>query len=836
MNTRRGTQIRNMWKRSLAVVPVVLVLAVAGLVPARADVVVPAEPSSVPSALSGDFTGDGRPDIALTGASGWNGIAVAARNNQPGFDVTHSPSPAFAARASLPGVKIVTGNFGGSQADDIVLTGVEGWTDLPVAVSNGNGTFTVSAAAGSFADWAAMSGVKVVPGDLNHDGRTDLALTGGSGWTTIPVAFSDGDGTFTVTNGTAPAFAQQAGSFWARVFGGDFDADGRTDLAVIALDDMFLNLDVTLALSNGDGTFRQATTELPEFVAGTDRREVTTGNFDHDGHTDLAVVLPDRILVAYSRGNGAFDEVQAEAAPEFTTPAGRRGAKIVGADYDCDGRTDLTVLPEPDDAWTTMPVAMPRDEESFFVMNDPVPNFPQLAGASGTKALVGDYDADGCDDLALTGGSGFNSIPIAISNGDGSFHEQNVVSPQFAGWAAGASPVTLPPAPAATTGTLSILDTDVESGIESSIAVGTDGLGIISYYVGGNHQDLRVAHCTDAACTAVTTNDIDTVGDVGKFSSIKIGRDGLPLISYVALRSANNEFTEDLKVAHCADVACTSATVTTLDAAARVEDVTSLTIGGDGLGLISYQDAPSFSARTRMKVAHCHNTACTSATLSTIDTVEPDNGERGGYSQTGIATGNHGLGLVSYYDGGTNQMLKVAACTNADCSATVRTVVDRAADPSHELHGGYSSVTFGRDGLALIAYNANFKGSVGSDLKVAHCLNVYCTASTKITADTGGHVGVRSSIAVGGDGLGVISYHDSTNRDLKLAHCANLACGTATTTTVDAFDDVGHRSSITMGTDGQPLISYFGPGLTGVALRMVRCGNSDCTAVIVTPF
>ncbi|HKE98399.1 MAG TPA: VCBS repeat-containing protein [Actinomycetes bacterium] len=832
--------MRHAWRRRLAAFAAASLLVMAGSVAAHADVVVPPTPTSVPVAVSGDFTGDGRSDIVLTGASGWTGISLAARTSQGGFDVTHTQAPAFAAWASLPGVRIVTGKFGGNQADDIALTGVEGWTSLRVAVSNGNGSFTVSnAAAGSFPDQAAAPGAQVVSGDFNHDGRTDLALAGGDGWTTVPVAFSSGNATFTVTNGSAPDFAQHAQADDARVFGGDFDGDGRTDLVQLpGGDDLLTNDSLRLAFSNGNGTFRQATTELPDFVDRTDRKQVTAGDFNHDGRTDLAVVLPDMILVAYSRGDGTFDLARAGAAQEFLQRATRPGARIVGADYDCDGRTDLTVIPEPGSAWTTLPVAMPRGEEEFFVMNDPLPHWPQLAAAPGVKAVVGDYDADGCEDLALTGGTGWSQIPVALSNGDGSFNEQDVTSPQFAGWAAGASPVTLPPPPAETTGTLSILDTDVVSGVESSIAIGADGLGVASYYVGGgtgDHQDLRVAHCEDQACTSITTHDVDTQGDVGEFSSIKIGTDGLPLISYITYRTADPAaFTEDLKVAHCNDVTCASATITTLDAPARVNDVTALAIGGDGLGLISYQDTAASS--TKMKVAHCANTACTSATRTTIDTVRPDNGENGGYQQTGIAVGNHGLGLISYYDGGGNQMLKVAACTNPDCSNSVKTVVDKSADPAHQLHGGWPSVTFGHDGLALISYNANYTASGGSDLKVAHCSDVYCTSSTKITADHGGHVGWRTSIAVGGDGLGVISEYDITNRDLKLAHCANLACSTATATTVDAFDDVGRRSSVTAGTDGLPLVSYIGPGLTADALRVVHCGNSDCTAPIVAPF
>ncbi|ATZ23023.1 Trypsin [Streptomyces lavendulae subsp. lavendulae] len=38
--------------------------------------------------------------------------------------------------------------------------------------------------------------------DFNGDGKTDLALTGGQGWTCLPVAISKGDGTFNVTCNT----------------------------------------------------------------------------------------------------------------------------------------------------------------------------------------------------------------------------------------------------------------------------------------------------------------------------------------------------------------------------------------------------------------------------------------------------------------------------------------------------------------------------------------------------------------------------------------------------------------------------------------------------------
>lgn len=819
----------------------IVLVAVTGSAPVSADVVVPAAPSSRPTALSGDFNGDGRPDIALVGASGWDGVSTALRTASNGYTVGYTRSPAFAAWASLPGVKIVTGKFDNDADDDIVLTGLAGWSTLKLARSDGNGTFTVTnTAAGSFPAWAGVDGARLLSGDFNGDGRTDLALAGGDTVSTIPVALANANGTFTVTNNPAPQLAGHAQHWAARVFAQDLNADGRTDLVLVPGEDALLtDLSLTVAYSTISGGFSESSIPLADFVGATYRTAITVGDFNHDHRADLAVVLDDRIVVARSLGAGSFAWYEAEATADFFLRAHRPGARIVGSDTTCDGRTDLVVLSGPDDQWTSVPVAMSAQlTEEFFVVDEGLPNFPLQTGMPGTQLLIDDFDSDGCEDLALTGGTGWNSVHFAMAAGDGSYSELDIASPNFAAWAAGASPVTLPPPPAETLGTLSLLDTGITSGITPSAAVGTDGLGIISYYSGSNEvpMNLRVAHCEDVACTSVTATDVDVAGDVGRWSSIRIGSDGLPLISYAHERNLNPAaFTEDLKVAHCNNIACTSATVTTLDTASRVNDVTSLAIGGDGFGLISYQDTAS-STSTKMKVAHCLNLACTSANLATIDTVKPDNGETGGYSQTGIAVGNHGMGLISYYDGAPNEMLKVAACTNVDCSTTVKSIVDRAPSGFTGLYGGYSSVAYGRDGLALISYNVYNSSVTGTNLKVAHCLDVYCTTSTTITADTGGYVGWHTSIAIGGDGLGVISYSDGTNKDLKLAHCTNLACTSATATTVDSFDNVGDRSSVTTGADGLPLISYMGPGFLDVILRVVRCGNSTCTAVIVAPF
>jgi len=60
-----------------------------------------------------------------------------------------------------------------------------------------------------------------------------------------------------------------------------------------------------------------------------------------------------------------------------------------------------------------------------------------------------------------------------------------------------------------------------------------------------------VAHCSNVNCTSATLTTLDSTGNVGWYTSVTIGTDGLPLISYFDVDN------QDLKVAHCANVFCT---------------------------------------------------------------------------------------------------------------------------------------------------------------------------------------------------------------------------------------------------------------------------------------
>jgi hypothetical protein len=321
----------------------------------------------------------------------------------------------------------------------------------------------------------------------------------------------------------------------------------------------------------------------------------------------------------------------------------------------------------------------------------------------------------------------------------------------------------------------------------SSATIGVDGLGLISYYDATN-SDLKVAHCLDAACTAVTVSSVDTGGDVGRDNSIAIGTDGLGLISYYDVTSG------DLKVAHCNDLVCSSATVSTLDSTYDVGLYTSITIGADGLGFISYY----YSDIDFLKAAHCNNAACTSATTSFV-------GMASGAGFTSVATGADGLPVIAWYNSSTTD-LNMAFCQNATCS----TVVGAAPDYTGNV-GLFPSIAIGIDGLPLVSYYDVTNG----DLKVAHCQDATCSLSSANTVDDGDgdDVGLFTSVTIGADGLGLVSYYDNTNGDLKVAHCTDVACSSVVANTVDsAAVDVGRYNDFANGD-----------------LKVLHCVNAFCS-------
>jgi hypothetical protein len=300
---------------------------------------------------------------------------------------------------------------------------------------------------------------------------------------------------------------------------------------------------------------------------------------------------------------------------------------------------------------------------------------------------------------------------------------------------------------ACTSSTTSTVDTcPTGCQLYSSIAIGADGLGLISY-TGFSVEHLRVAHCSNPACSEATLSTLGGPNDFAfQTTSVAIGADGLGLIAFVEPKGLVP------KVAHCNNVTCTDATITSFDPQAFVfRDGISVTIGSDGLPLISYQ---SFG----LKVAHCSNFACTAATTATLQS-----GDLGDWSS--ISTGSEGLGLVSYFNRETESLM-AAHCSNVNCSSATISTLD-----SGNI-GGFTSLAIGSDGLGVISYEAPQTNP--GPLKVAHCSNITCSSGSIATVDQTGNL-FGTGLTAGVDGLPLVAYHNQTG-GVRAVHCSNVFC------------------------------------------------------------
>lgn len=299
--------------------------------------------------------------------------------------LTFSPRTSFEA-GGRPG-PVRASDFNGDGNTDLV---VANWSANLVSVLLGDGAGSFGRPT-PFAVEAYTLPYSVAVGDFNADGKKDLATANYNH--VVSVLLGTGTGSF----GAATNYPVSAGLFAIAV--GDLNGDGKQDLAVAGSQ----SNDISVLLGNGDGTFETPTA----FGVGDLPLDVAIGDLNGDGDNDLVAANADSNTVSVLINTGTPSLFGAAT----TLSVGAKPASVTIGDVNGDDKQDLAVT---EYEAGTVSVLLGNGSGSFAARTS------YGVGASPSDVEIYDFDSDGQKDLTVTNYDD-DTVSILLGIGSGSF-------------------------------------------------------------------------------------------------------------------------------------------------------------------------------------------------------------------------------------------------------------------------------------------------------------------------------------------------------------------------------------------------------------------------------
>jgi hypothetical protein len=265
----------------------------------------------------------------------------------------------------------------------------DGTGNLARAKSYTSGFAILGAAAGS-----------AVPGDFNEDGKVDLAAV-----QTLGIGILEGDGTGAFYDALSYQTTVNNPQY---LVAADFNNDGKQDFVTAAGLYFLTDVRIEVALGDGNGGFTLKSVSN----MGSQPRGIAAADFNNDGKPDLAVTRPSdgRISILLNDGTGGFP---ANGTTQSYFIGGQPSVVKTG-DFNNDNKVDLVVL-------------LTGSNGLYLLLGDgagafTVHSFTPLQGTTFfSDVAIGDFNADGMSDLAVSGGGSANFVRVLNGNGAGIF-------------------------------------------------------------------------------------------------------------------------------------------------------------------------------------------------------------------------------------------------------------------------------------------------------------------------------------------------------------------------------------------------------------------------------
>jgi hypothetical protein len=228
----------------------------------------------------------------------------------------------------------------------------------------------------------------IAVGDFNGDGRDDMAVVSQSVAGTIGILISNGDGTF------QPRVDLPTSSSPIDAAAGDLNGDGKLDLVVVGSA-------TDVLLGNGDGTFGAATA-----YAAAGPHSVKVGDFNNDGKLDVGAVNYNSASVWLGNGEGTLQ-------PHMDASMIGNNINLVVGDFDHDGNLDMASSNTA--SIGTVNINRGRGDGSFNATAS------YYAFTAPVYLGSGDFNHDGYLDFACPNSYAATSMSVLLNNGDGTY-------------------------------------------------------------------------------------------------------------------------------------------------------------------------------------------------------------------------------------------------------------------------------------------------------------------------------------------------------------------------------------------------------------------------------
>jgi uncharacterized protein (TIGR03437 family) len=330
--------------------------------------------------VSGDFNGDGKPDLVVSVGTGT--LVLLLGDGAGGFKAplvlttfNDGIQELLAADVNRDGkLDLLVGTYGSAT----------GSYRTYVLLGKGDGMFQSAAQ-------AVGSGSPLFVADVNGDGIPDLGIRGYSGCA-LSVQLGNGDGTF--QQPLACVNVPEGMSGEAVI--GDFNGDGKPDLVWSSGRS---NGGVHLFLGNGDGTFSFRSTF--EAHGSRERKVLAVGDLNHDGKLDVVVGAFAFIEVFFGKGDGTMqDGIQIPVDFEHNTDS-ELGHEIFITDLNGDGKPDIA---------TDNVVILGNGDGTFRPVQ-----YLLTASAGAASLACADLNGDGLPDLVYVDYDQFGQTATGLS-------------------------------------------------------------------------------------------------------------------------------------------------------------------------------------------------------------------------------------------------------------------------------------------------------------------------------------------------------------------------------------------------------------------------------------